>query len=97
MGSFINAEKGKKMTNEVTEIDQKIIFAKELRVYFDEGLQRLKTARKSRETALATTKLQEAIMWLGMELKSLGEINPYPNSYKPENTVVDPTAQGLKF
>ena len=53
--------------------------------------------RKSRERSLVITKLQEAIMWLGMDLKDLGAANPYPNSYKPENTIVEPTADGLKL
>lgn len=71
---------------------------KQFRVDLDAVLQRLKDAqRKSRERSLAVTKLQEAIMWLGMDLKDMNEPNPYPNSYKPENTIVDPTAQGLKL
>lgn len=47
------------------------------------------------ETTL--TSLKEAIMWLGMDLKALNEPNPYPNSYNPENVIVDPTADGLKL
>jgi len=75
-----------------------IVETKELRVALDTVLQRLKNSeRKSRERSLVVTKLQEAIMWLGMDLKELGSTNPYPNSYKPENTVVDPTADGLKL
>ena len=27
-----------------------------------------------------------------MELKRLGNANPYPNSYNPENTKIEPTA-----
>lgn len=72
--------------------------SKDLRVALDVQLQRLKEApRKSRERSLAITKLQEAIMWLGMDLKDLGQASPYPNSYKPENTIIDPTADGLKL
>ncbi len=71
--------------------------AKEFRVALDGVLQLMKARPSSRECALAITKTQEAIMWLGMELKRLGTDNPYPNSYKPENTVVDPTADGLKL
>ena len=70
---------------------------KVFRVAFDEVLQELKGAPKSRERALAITKVQEAIMWLGMDLKERGTPNPYPNSYKPENTIVDPTADSLKL
>lgn len=72
--------------------------SKELRVSLDAELQKLKTAeRKSRERSLAITKLEECIMWLGMDLKAIGTPNPYPNSYKPENNIVDPTADGLKM
>lgn len=75
-----------------------ITTTKQYRVELDAILQKIKTdGRGSRERSLVITKLQEAIMWLGMDLKALGEANPYPNSYKPENTVVDPTADGLKL
>lgn len=45
----------------------------------------------------ARSRLSESIMWCGMILKSLGTPNPYPNSYNPSNTIVDPTADGLKL
>jgi hypothetical protein len=71
---------------------------KQYRKDLDEVLQRIKnSSRKSRERSLVVTKLQEAIMWLGMDLKELGTPNPYPNSYNPESKVVDPTADGLKL
>ena len=64
----------------------------------DSTLQKMKeSSRKSRERSLAITNLQQAIMWLGMDLKELGTPNPYPQSYNPENTVVEPTADGLKL
>lgn len=59
--------------------------------------------RMSRERSLALTKLQEAVMWLGMDLKAINDEapgtveNPYPNSKDPSNTVIDPTADGLKL
>lgn len=53
-------------------------------------------SRQSRERSLALTKLQEAVMWLGMDLKDLGNPSPYPNSYI-KNIVVDKTADGLKL
>lgn len=75
-----------------------IVETKQLRVDLDAILQRVKSSeRKSRERSLVITKLQEAIMWLGMDLKELGSSNPYPNSYLPENVTVDPTADGLKL
>jgi hypothetical protein len=72
---------------------------KQFRVDLDAVLQRIKgnVSGGSRERSLAITKLQEAIMWLGMDLKAKNEPTPYPNSYKPENALVDPTAQGLKL
>lgn len=71
---------------------------KQLRVDLDKILQRLKTSsRQSRERSLSITKIQESIMWLGMDLKELGTETPYPNSYNPDNTIVDPTADNLKL
>jgi hypothetical protein len=71
--------------------------SKQLRVEMDAVLQKLKAAPGSRERALSITKLQEAIMWLGMDLKERGAANPYPNSYNPANAVVEPTADGMKM
>jgi len=70
---------------------------KRLRVELDERLQVLKLLPISRERSLAITKLQEAIMWLGMDLKRLNEPNPYPDSYKPENAVINPAADNMKM
>jgi len=77
--------------------DREIVANKELRVAIDSQLQALKVLAPTRERALAVTKLQEAIMWLGMDLKRLNEPNPYPNSYNPANTIVDKTADNLKL
>lgn len=84
-------------TENTAMADLEIVADKELRVALDEQLQRLKCFSPSRERSLAITKLQESIMWLGMDLKRLGQDSPYVNSFKPENTVVDPTADGLKL
>jgi len=70
---------------------------KKLRVDLDVNLQALKSLPISRERSLAITKLQECIMWIGMDLKRLNEFNTCPNSYKPENSIVDKTADGLKL
>ena len=52
----------------------------------------------SRERSLAITKLQEAVMWLGMDLKRLNEADPYPSSKDPSTgTKIEPTADGLKM
>lgn len=123
---------------------------KEIRRDLDGVLQRLKDLPASRERSLAITKLQESVMWLGMDLKRLGPSqppeagdaaakaaymrygsvtnfknfqgnpmpawedltptireawgrainvsgNPYPASYDPTSTRVEPTADGLKL
>lgn len=76
---------------------KEVIANKKLRVSLDKQLQELKGLNRSRERSLAITKLQEAIMWLGMDLKRLNEDNPYPDSYDPSNTKIAPTADGLKM
>lgn len=70
---------------------------KQLRKDLDEVLQNQKRCPNSRERSLSITKLQESIMWLGMDLKRLNEDNPYPNSYDPTNSKIEPTADGLKL
>lgn len=70
---------------------------KKLRKDIDEVLQRVKGLNQSRETSLAITKLQEATMWLGMNLKRLGEADPYPESRNPDSQRIEPTADGLKL
>lgn len=71
---------------------------KQFRVDLDAVLQKVKDShREGRERNLCITKIQEAIMWLGMDLKALAAPNPYPNSYKPENSIVEKTADGLKL
>lgn len=71
---------------------------KQLRKDLDTQLQTLKNSpRKSRERSISITKLQEAIMWLGMDLKDLGTPAPYPQSYNPESKAIEPTADGLKL
>jgi hypothetical protein len=79
------------------ENDAGITADKQLRKDLDAQLQKLKSLPASRERAHSITKIQEAIMWLGMDLKRLSDTNPYPNSYRPENTIVDKTADGLQL
>ena len=88
--------------NEETQAskDFNVIADKKLRVSLDATLQELKELNDingSRERSIAITKIQEAIMWLGMDLKRLNEPNPYPNSYNPSNTIIEPTADGLSL
>ena len=46
---------------------------------------------------LSIRDLESCIMRQGMALKYIGNPNPYPNSKDPSNTVVEPTAGGLKM
>lgn len=82
-------------------IESQIKSDKALRKELDESLQKLKVAMDeechSSERAIACQKIQEAIMWLGMDLKRLGEENPYPESKNPESLRIEPTADGLKM
>jgi hypothetical protein len=68
---------------------------KQWRKDLDATLQQVKGGATSRERSLAITKIQEAIMWLGMDLKRLNEPNPYPQSYNPDSPVIEKTADGL--
>lgn len=82
--------------------NEEIIENKALRRDTDAIIQRVKALPASRERSLAITKLQEAVMWLGMDLKRINEAtgegaNPYPNSKDPSNTKIEPTADGLKL
>lgn len=71
---------------------------KHLRQQIDNIIQDVKQLESCRETSLAITKLQEAVMWLGMDLKRIGAPNPYPSSKDPSTgDVVEPTADNLKF
>ena len=71
---------------------------KRLRKELDEKIQEIKNLPSSRERDLSVTKLQEAVMWLGMDLKRLGESNPYPSSKDPSTgTKIEPTADGLQL
>lgn len=70
---------------------------KQLRKDIDKVLQRVKHLEYRYETANAICKLQEGIMWLGMYLKYLGELDPYPESSNPESQTIHPTADELKL
>lgn len=77
--------------NEITE-------NKLLRRDGDDLIQRVKALPASRERALAITKFQEGVMWLGMDLKRLNEPDPYPSSKDPSTGAkIEPTADGLKL
>lgn len=78
--------------------EQEVVENKRLRQDLDAKIQEVKDLPASRERSLTITKLQEAVMWLGMDLKRLGTANPYPSSKDPSTgTVIEPTADGLKL
>lgn len=77
---------------------EEIVANKQLRKEIDEKIQQVKVLPESRERSIAITKLQEAVMWLGMDLKRLNEENPYPSSKDPNTgDKIEPTADGLKL
>lgn len=84
--------------------EEQITTDKELRRDTDAIIQRVKAMPPSRERALTITKLQEGVMWLGMDLKRINDENPgtmpnpYPSSKDPSTgTKIEPTAEGLKL
>ena len=80
------------------DINLEIPKVKQLRKDIDDVIQRIKALDGCREVSICITKLQEAVMWLGMDLKRIGDVNPYPNSKDPSTgTKIDPTADNLKF
>ena len=77
---------------------EEVVANKKLRKEIDEKIQEIKKLPPSRERSLAITKLQEGVMWLGMDLKRLNETNPYPSSKDPSTgDKIEPTADGLKL
>nr|DAH74712.1 MAG TPA: hypothetical protein [Caudoviricetes sp.] len=78
--------------------EEEIVANKQLRKDIDEIIQRVKELPASRERSLSITKLQEGVMWLGMDLKRLNSDNPYPSSKDPSTgSKIEPTADGLKL
>lgn len=87
-----------------SQLECEIVFLKTRRKQIDVEIQAIKAVPATRERSLAITKLQEAAMWLGMDLKRINEANPelcpnpYPSSKDPSTgSVIEPTADGLKL
>lgn len=77
---------------------EEVVANKQLRKEIDEKIQTIRNLPPSRERSLAITKLQEGVMWLGMDLKRLNDTNPYPSSKDPSTgDNIEPTADGLKL
>lgn len=79
------------------DITREVPAIKQCRKDIDEIIQRVRELDSCRETSIVITKLQEAVMWLGMDLKRLNEPNPYPESKDPTSMRIEPTADGLKM
>lgn len=80
------------------DLEKEIIAIKQLRKEGDELIQKVKELESCRETSIVITKLQEAVMWLGMDLKRFNDANPYPSSKDPSTGIkIEPTADGLKL
>lgn len=77
--------------------ENQVIMSKQVRVDTDEILRKMHSMQPCREMSLAITKLQEGVMWVGMNLKRLNQPNPYPNSRNTNNEKIEPTSDGLKF
>lgn len=101
-GFNINLSNKKMETQPISHIqmpyEEEVVKIKGLRKDTDDIIQAIKSLPTSREASLAITKLQEGVMWLGMNLKRLGEANPYPSSKDvTTGTKIEPTADGLKL
>ena len=79
------------------DITKEVPAIKQLRKDIDDVIQRVRTLESCRETSLVITKLQEAAMWLGMDLKRLNQPDPYPESKNPNSMRIEPTADDLKL
>lgn len=79
------------------DITREIPAIKGLRQKIDNVIQEVKELDSCKEVDICIIRLQEAVMWLGMDLKRLNEPNPYPESKNPESMRIEPTADGLKM
>lgn len=77
-------------------LQQEISSVKALRRDLDAIVQRIKAMPGTAERTLSLRRVQEGVMWLGMDLKRIGEANPetlapaYPHSKDPASPVIDP-------
>ena len=83
-------------------VEANIISIKALRRDIDAIIQRARAIDHCREKSICITKLQEAVMWLGMNLKAINDSqpgtcpNPYPSSKDPSTGAqIEPTADNL--
>lgn len=80
------------------DVNLEIPKIKQLRKDIDDVIQRVKKLDSCKEVSICVTKLQEAVMWLGMDLKRINDTNPYPSSKDPSTgTKIEPNADNLKL
>ena len=80
------------------DVNLEIPKIKQLRKDIDDVIQRVKKLDSCKEVSICVTKLQEAVMWLGMDLKRINDTNPYPSSKDPSTgTKIEPTYDNLKL
>lgn len=77
--------------------EEQIIETKQLRKDLDDIIQKLRAQPCCEEVQHARHYATNTLMWLGMNLKRLGNPNPYPNSRDTSNAIVDKTDAGLKI
>lgn len=69
-----------------------VLETNQFRTDLDLQLMGLKNSfRQSPERQIAIRKIQEAIMWLGVDLEDMFKYNPLPNSYNPQSNTMEPT------
>lgn len=83
-------------------LEQEVVQNKRLRAAIDGCIQEVMALPSTRERSISITKLQEAVMWLGMDLKRLreilGTVDPYPSSKDASSgSTIEPTADNLKL
>lgn len=71
------------------DVTREVPAIKQLRKDTDDIIHRVRKLEPCRETSLVIIKLQEAVMWLGMDLKRLNEPNPYPESKNTESILIE--------
>ena len=80
------------------DINLEIPKVKQLRKDIDGVIQRVKSLDDCREVSICITKLQEAVMWLGMDLKRIENINSCPNTKdSSKGTNINHNSNNLKF
>jgi hypothetical protein len=106
-----SSNKGMNQQQAESSVKQSKGWRQRLDVILQEMKDQIKTERQQggppreqgRHLALSVTHLEDSIMRQGMRMKALDEEvkgaapNPYPESYDPESSKVEPTSDNLKL